>query len=115
MGTHRCYRCGQPDHIGRDCPKGGAIPLQTMDNRRLPTLARVYAPTPGEAKNKNDIVTSILPFFTGKAIVLFDFGANHSFILAKYARRFHISIEPMEVGVLVATPIGKSMICRKIV
>jgi hypothetical protein len=46
---------------------------------------------------------------------LFDSSPTHSFILAKYARRFHISLEPMEVGVLVATPIGKAVICRKIV
>jgi hypothetical protein len=37
IGTNRCYRCGQPDHIVRDCPKGGAAPFQTVDNHRLPT------------------------------------------------------------------------------
>jgi hypothetical protein len=33
----------------------------------------------------------------------------------KYARRFHINIEPLEIGVVVSTPVGKSMLCRKIV
>jgi hypothetical protein len=46
---------------------------------------------------------------------LFDSGATHSFISVKYARRFHVSIEPMEVEVLVATPVGKAVTCRKIV
>jgi hypothetical protein len=70
---------------------------------------------PGEAETENEVVIGILPLFSGKAIVLFDSGATHSFISTKYARRFHISIEPMEVGVLVATPVGKAVICRKIV
>jgi hypothetical protein len=115
MGTHRCYRCGQLDHIARDCSKGGAVPSQAMDNRRPPTQARVYSLTPGEAETENEVVTGFLPLFTGKAIVLFDSGATHSFISVKYARRFHVSIEPMEVGVLVASLVGKTVICRKIV
>ena len=32
-----------------------------------------------------------------------------------YARRFHINLEPIEVGVVVSTPVGKLVICRKIV
>jgi hypothetical protein len=64
---------------------------------------------------KNEVVTYTLPLFTSKAVILFDSGATHSFILAKYARRFHINIEPMEVRVVVSTPIGKSVICKKIV
>lgn len=72
----------------------------------------MYALTPSEAETKNKVITGILSLFTGKAVVLFDFDATHSFISA---RRFCVSVEPMKVGVLVATLVGKSVICRKIV
>jgi hypothetical protein len=90
------------DHITRDCPKGGAIPLQIVDIHRRPTQAPSHRE---KQKTENEVVIGILPLLTSKAVVLFDFGATHSFISAKYARRFCISVEPMEVGVLVATPI----------
>jgi hypothetical protein len=100
-----------------DCPKqrGGAASLQTGNNRRPPTQARVYALTPSEAKTDNKVVIGILPLFIDNAVILFDSGVTHSFISGKYARRFYINLEPMEVGVVVSTLVGKSVICRKIV
>jgi len=60
-------------------------------------------------------VTGTLPKFSGKAVVLFDSGATHSFILVSYVRRYSLSIEPLEIGVVVSTLVGKSVICMKIV
>jgi hypothetical protein len=64
---------------------------------------------------ENGVVTSTLSLFIGKAIILFDSSATHSFISAKYARSLHINLEPMEVGVVVSTPVGKSVLRRKLV
>jgi hypothetical protein len=111
-----CYRCGQADNFARDCPKtkGGAASLQTRNNHRPPTQARVYALIPSEAEMENEVVIGTLPLLTGKAVILFDSGAAHSFVSAKYARGFHINIELMEVGVVVSTLVGKLVLCRKI-
>ena len=109
MGTNICYRCRQVGHFVRDCPKqrGGDASLQIGNNRRPPTQARVYALTPSEAETENGVVIGILPLFTSKAIILFKSGATYSFISAKYVRRFHINLKPMEVGVVVSTLVGK--------
>jgi hypothetical protein len=64
---------------------------------------------------ENGVVTSTLSLFIGKAIILFDSSATHSFISAKYARSLHINLEPMEAGVVVSTPVGKSVLRRKLV
>jgi hypothetical protein len=116
-GTNICHRCGQAGHFVQDClkNKGGAASLQAGNIHRPPTQARVYALTPSEAEAENGVVTGTLPLFTSKAVILFDSGATHSFILTKHARRFHINLEPMEVGVVVSTPVGKSVICSKLV
>jgi hypothetical protein len=83
--------------------KGGAASLQIGNNSGSLTQAKVYAITPGEAEMKNEAITGTLPLFTGNVVILFDSRATHSFISAKYDRRFHINLEPMKVGVVVST------------
>jgi hypothetical protein len=74
-----------------------------------PTQAKVYALTLGKVETEKEVVTGTLPLFIDKAVIIFNSGATHSFISAKYARRFHINLELMEVGVVVSTPVGKSV------
>jgi hypothetical protein len=71
--------------------------------------------TPSEAESKNEVVTSTLPLFSGKAIVSFDSGATHSFISAAYTRRYSVSVEPLVISVEVSTLVGKSRVCTKMV
>jgi outer membrane lipoprotein-sorting protein len=58
------------NQAGQSRPKG----------QRSITSAWVYALTPGDAKTSNEVVTGILSISHGKALVIFDSGATHSFV-----------------------------------
>jgi hypothetical protein len=117
LGTNFFFRCGQIGHFVRDClrAKEGDRPQQKGSGQKQFTQARVYALTPGDAETENEVVTGTLPLFSGRAVVLFDSGATHSFISASYVRRYSLNIELLGIGVVVSTPMGKSVICTKIV
>jgi len=113
MGTCMCFRCGKTRHFIRDCPKARveAKSKQKGDRQKQFAQARLYALKPGEAETENEVVTSTLPLFSGKAIVLFNSDTTYYFISASYTRRYNISVEPLVVSTLV----GKSVICTKMV
>lgn len=54
-----------------------------------------------------DVVTSFLPLFSHRALVLFDLGATHSFISCKYDYLSRKIPEPLEYVMFVSTPLGE--------
>jgi len=90
-------------------------PNKMGNGQKQVTQARVDALTPGDAKTENEVATGTLPLFSGRAVVLFDSGATHSFISTSYVIRYSLNIELLRIGVVVSTPVGKSVICTKIV
>jgi len=96
IGNNNCFRCGQSGLFAPVCPKSteGNGHQQKGSVQKQFTQARVYALTPGDAETENEVVTDTLHLFSGKAVVLFDSGATHSFISVSYIRRYSLSIEP---------------------
>jgi hypothetical protein len=108
------------DHFVRDCSmanSGGSKPQRSSNQQRL-AQARVYALTPSkadtEAKNA-DVVIGTIPLFGSLACTLFDSSATHSFVSTTYARICNMCFEPQRHNITVATPVGDSLICSKVV
>ncbi|XP_024962102.1 uncharacterized protein LOC112502434 [Cynara cardunculus var. scolymus] len=88
-----CYECGATGHLRPDCPKhrNGATPhVKTVNNgfgkrsdnrKELPKgHGRAYNMTLEEAKETPDVVSGMFPVNNVYAHVLFDSGANGSFV-----------------------------------
>jgi hypothetical protein len=119
-GTGTCFHCGQKDHYIKDCPKlrsGGSKP-QGGGNQQKTVQARVFALTPGNSNAENvdaGVVTGTIPLFGSLAYTLFDSGATHSFVSTTYAKLCSMSMEPLRQSITVVTPVGKSLLCSKVV
>jgi hypothetical protein len=61
------------------------------------------------------VVTGIVPILGFEASVLFDLGATHSFISVVFVRLSRLVVRNLEPGLAVATPIGKIVVCKRIV
>lgn len=46
---------------------------------------------------------------------MFDFGATHSFIFSTFVKLSRLAVRILNVGLLVATPIGKTIVCKCVV
>jgi hypothetical protein len=75
---------------------------------------RVYSLIPGKLEGDTDAVTNTLPIFGFKALVLFDLGDIHSFVSSMFIKLSRISIKTLEVGLAVATLLGKTVTCSRV-
>jgi hypothetical protein len=108
MATETYYQCGQFGHFNKDCVGKGVAhkPL-------APT--QVYALVLGEPEGGSEVMigtTLILGFETS---VLFDLGANHSFVSIMFIRLSRLVVRTLKPSLVVTTPVGKTTVCKHVV
>ncbi|GJZ85404.1 putative reverse transcriptase domain-containing protein, partial [Tanacetum coccineum] len=86
-----CYECGRPGHFRKDCPKlrnqnrgnknGNKTRNQTGSNE---SMAKAYAIRGGGANPDSNVVTGIFLLNNCYAFMLFDLGADMSFVSSTF-------------------------------
>ncbi|KAI3744183.1 hypothetical protein L1987_57259 [Smallanthus sonchifolius] len=71
-----CYECGAPDHYKNQCPK--------LNNNNRGARARTFAIGATEARNDNAVVTGTFLINNRYASILFDTGADKSFVSLEF-------------------------------
>ncbi|KAD4586096.1 hypothetical protein E3N88_23697 [Mikania micrantha] len=95
-----CYECGKPGHMRRDCPQlkkagGGAA------------KGRAFVIGSGEAKDDPNIVTGTFLLNNVYASILFDTGADRSFISSEFSKLLDITPTPLDYKYTVELADGK--------
>jgi hypothetical protein len=127
QGNYRCFNCGSPSHFIKDCPqprksfqgqtfgptskgKGKRQVVQVRQGRvNLTTLSELPEGTP--------IMTGTFFINHHPVIVLFDTGATHSFVSAKFGTQIGLDLYPVSGVYMITTPGGKissNQVCRSV-
>jgi hypothetical protein len=111
MGT--CYWCGQFGHFNMDCTAKVGASWQGNALRPFLTM-QIHSLVPKESERDTEVVTGTIPIFGFKVSVLFDSGATHSFLSIMFIKLSRLSVRTVEVGLKVATTVGKTVTCSRI-
>lgn len=68
----------------------------------------------GEQESFPDVATGMLQVFSIEVYTLLDTGATLSFVTPLVARKFDISLDILNEHFMVTTPVGDSMVARRV-
>ncbi|KAJ0733400.1 putative nucleotidyltransferase, Ribonuclease H [Helianthus annuus] len=99
-----CFNCGEQGHIKTNCPK-----LAPVANNKNPKNARAFILTADEAKIIPDVIAGTFLVNDIFAKVLFDSGANQSFINTSFCKLLNQSLTKLPQECLVETANGETV------
>ncbi|KAM0058195.1 putative nucleotidyltransferase, Ribonuclease H [Helianthus debilis subsp. tardiflorus] len=87
-----CYGCNEKGHIKTNCPKNAKKPEDTKKNN-----ARVFQMQAREAVNDDKVITGTFLINNNYARVLFDSGADRSFVDHKFCKLLNLPIKTLDI------------------
>lgn len=87
-------------------------PSGTKGPRRPKFQRKVFMITQSEAKNNPHMITSSLMICNSLTIVLFDYGATHSFIFPSHVKSLAHKVEPLRDEMLINTPLSEEFLVK---
>jgi hypothetical protein len=128
-----CYSCGQSGHYANRCPKkptnqtpapGTNQNINCNANNSSSTLARqnqaharVNHVVVEDAQAAPDVIIGMILINDNGAIILFDYGASHSFVAANFVQKHNIPLSMLKNRMIVSSPKGDMQarhVCPKV-
>jgi hypothetical protein len=104
-----CFKCSQIGHYANACPVGNSSAL-AQNKQQTPgkgfSIARVNQVSADATAEGADITLGMFYINAIPTTILFDSGATHSFMSARYANTNELPLKNMKTPMLVITPIG---------
>jgi hypothetical protein len=99
-----CFKCGKPGHYIANCPLWGNNSNNQANPAKPPQTGRVHHITAEEAQQDSNIVLGMCTINTHPALVLFDYGASHSFVSKNFVAKNHLPVSFLEHRLVIQTP-----------
>jgi hypothetical protein len=107
----KCFKCGQVEHYANVCPQRiSSTHIQskqpTPSSSKGFSIARVNQVSADATANGTNIAIDMVYINSISAAILFDSGAKHLFIFARYANTNELPLQNMQKPLIVITPKG---------